>query len=101
MADFRCDTWEAVHERVPGKEGALTVTGICHAPQPGWSFALHRLDPGDDPREVRLRLEAERPQAAPDQRTDVHVEFVTFIDADVDRVTIEVVAESIPVEVIA
>jgi hypothetical protein len=101
VSDIRCDAWEAVHERVPGKDNALTVTGVCHAPQPGWSFALRRVEAeGGDPRELRLRLEAEGPQEAPAQRSDVAVEFVTFIDDDIDRVTIEGIAGPIPVDVL-
>jgi hypothetical protein len=65
------------------------------------SFALRRAEAqGGDPGELRLRLDAEGPRDAPAQRTDVPVEFVTFVDRDIDRVTIEGVAGPIPVDVL-
>jgi hypothetical protein len=100
MSDLRCEAWQAVYDREPGKPAALKVTGVCHAPQPGWSVTLHRSDQQDGERELRLTMDVERPQVAPDRRTDVAVEFVTFTDDPVDKVSIEGVAQDIPVDVL-
>jgi hypothetical protein len=102
VSEFRCEAWTAVHDRVEGKENALTVTGVCHTPQPGWSFALLRADDqGADPHELRLRLEARRPEDGPARRSEETIEFVTYVDDPVQRVSIEGVAEGIPVDVVA
>jgi hypothetical protein len=100
MSDLRCEAWQAVHDRAADGPAALRVTGVCHAPQPGWSVTLHRAETQDGDRELRLTMDVERPQVAPEQRTDVAVEFVTFTDDPVEKVSIEGVAAEIPVEVL-
>jgi hypothetical protein len=98
MAEFRCEGWEAVHDLRPEGPHALKVTGSCRAPQEGWTFRPHRTgDPGG--RRLRLRLDVDRPQVAPERETPVHVEFVTFTDAEVDAIEIEGVEDEIPVHV--
>ena len=99
MAEFSCDDWEAVHDLSAERGHALRVAGVCHAPQEGWAFTLHR-DGGVENGRLRLRLDVDRPQVAPERRTDVHVEFVTFTDAPVEAVTVEGVADEIPVRVL-
>lgn len=85
-----CGDWQAVHDREPGAEPTLRVTGVCTCPTPGYTIALRRHEPqGVNRRILLLDLVVAEPQRpAPRVLDDVAVEYTEATDAPYDQVTI-------------
>jgi hypothetical protein len=97
---WNCRTWEAWHDRMPGKEPTLHVSGECEMPTPGYTLELRYKDPqGTNPRNLLLTLhivgEPEGPQ--PEVLTWTPVTFALKTESQYETVTIIGVASAIPV----
>lgn len=97
---IECTNWYASHDRMPGREPTLHVTGDCTCPTPGYTVELTVAEPqGINPRDLLLRLELTPPtDVVPDVQTPCPVRFDWPTTATYDTVSIIDVAAGIPVE---
>jgi hypothetical protein len=85
-----CRDWEAWHDRMPGAQATLHVTGRCEFPTSGYSVRLERHEPqGINPRDLLLDLVITEPTGPVTQVvTEEEVRYDEQTDLDYDSVTI-------------
>jgi hypothetical protein len=85
-----CRDWEAWHDRMPGSQPALHVTGRCEFPTSGYAVRLERAEPqGINPRDLLLELVVTPPTGPVTQVvTEVEARYDEETDAEYDTVTI-------------
>jgi len=88
MADYGCEDWHAIHDRMPPGPATLRVTAKCKCPEGGGKLELRRKEPqGINPRDLLLELvdiEGEGGSYA----GDCPVEYREDTDASYDTVSI-------------
>ena len=94
--------WAAWIDRMPGPDNdnpTLHVTGVCSFPTEGWSAQLVPVD-GQDPdaEDFHLRLVTWPPaEGAAEVLTDVEVAYAGLAATAATSISIEMVAETLPV----
>jgi hypothetical protein len=93
--------WEAWHDRMPGTDAALHVTGSCTCPTPGYTLELRKHTPqGINPRDLLLELVTTEPTGVvPEVITQTPVDYHEQTEAEYDTVTIVPDGPSLPVRV--
>jgi hypothetical protein len=51
----RCEDWTAIHDFMPPRKPTLRVSGVCHAPTPGYRIRLEETRGGINPLILFLR----------------------------------------------
>ena len=89
-ASYECRDWRAWHDRMPGSEATLHVTGTCSFPTSGYRVKLGRHEPqGINPRILLLRLAVTEPTGPVSQVvTEENVRYDETTSAEYDSVTI-------------
>jgi hypothetical protein len=87
---YTCRDWEAWHDRMPGAEPTLHVTGRCEFRTSGWTVRLERAVPqGINPRDLLLDLVVTPPTGpVADVVTEEEVRYDEQTDAEFGSVTI-------------
>lgn len=95
-----CTDWQAWHDRMPGVEPTLHVTGECTCPTPGYAVELRVHEPqGINPGDLLLDLVVTPPtDPVPDVLSPCPVTFELQTTAKYDTVTIIDVEAGIPVK---
>jgi hypothetical protein len=104
-SDCGCDEtggWQAWHDRMPGSDPTLHVTGFCTCPTPGYELELRaHTPPGFNPRDLLLDLIETKPTGqVPRVITQTPVDYHEPTDAEYDSVTIIPNGPSLPVRVV-
>jgi hypothetical protein len=96
---WQCNSWTAVHDRMPGKAPALRVAGSCTFPSTGYSASLKRHEPqGINPWELMLDLVVTPPDIDQPAVTEIAVEYVEETDYAYKTVSIIGYESGIPVQ---
>jgi hypothetical protein len=87
---YKCRDWKAWHDRMPGAEPTLHVTGRCEFPSSGYEVRLKRHTPqGINPRDLLLDVLVTEPTGPVNQVvTELDVSYDEQTDVDYQSATI-------------
>ena len=90
--ELLCGEWNAIHDRMPGKEPTLRVTGTCCFSTAGWRCEIRRSEPqGINERMLMLDLIVTEPTGgAAEVLTEEPVEYEETTSSEYDQVSIHV-----------
>lgn len=98
--EYDCRDWSAWHDRMPGVEPTLYVTGECMAPTPEYTCTLRRAEPqGINPRDLLLELVMTPPGGViPQVLTPCSIRYEEKTSFEYDTVSIKEVETGISVK---